>query len=443
MDSSKRFLCTFDFLNQILTMTRDTEIFELIEAEKQRQINGIELIASENFASDQVMEAAGSVLTNKYAEGYPGKRYYGGCEIVDVVEQLAIDRAKELYGAEYANVQPHSGSQANTAVFAACLNPGDKILGFDLSHGGHLTHGSPVNFSGKLYKPHFYGVEKETGVLNYDKIQEIANEVKPQMIIAGASAYSRDIDFKRFREIADSVGALLLADISHPSGMIAKGILNDPIPHCHIVTSTTHKTLRGPRGGLILMGKDFENPFGIKLKNGKLRKMSALLNGAVFPGNQGGPLEHIIAAKAIAFGEALSDDFLHYQIQVKKNAAAMAAAFVERGYQLISGGTDNHCMLIDLRNKNITGKEAEAALGVADITVNKNMVPFDDKSPFVTSGIRVGTPAITTRGLKEDDMSTIVEFIDQAIQNFENEEVLEKIASKVHEFMSHRPLFLA
>ena len=323
------------------------------------------------------------------------------------------------------------------------MQPGDKILGFDLSHGGHLTHGSPVNFSGKLYKAHFYGVEKETGVLNYDNIQEIANEVKPQMIIAGASAYSRDIDFKRFREIADSVGALLLADISHPSGMIAKGILNDPIPHCHIVTTTTHKTLRGPRGGLILMGKDFENPFGITLKSGKLRKMSALLNGAVFPGNQGGPLEHIIAAKAIAFGEALTDEFLHYQIQVKKNAAAMAAAFVEKDYQLISGGTDNHVMLIDLRNKNITGKEAEAALGKADITVNKNMVPFDDKSPFITSGIRIGTPAVTTRGLKEEDMIKIVEFIDDAIKNFENEEALEAIASKVHDFMSHRPLFVA
>lgn len=422
-------------------MQRDTEIFELIEAEKKRQLNGLELIASENFVSDQVMEAAGSVLTNKYAEGYPNKRYYGGCEVVDIVEQLAIDRAKELYGAEYVNVQPHSGSQANTAVFAACLQPGDHILGFDLSHGGHLTHGSPVNFSGKLYKPHFYGVEKETGVLNYDKIQEIANEVQPKMIIAGASAYSRDINFERFREIADSVGALLLADISHPSGMIAKGILNDPMPHCHIVTTTTHKTLRGPRGGMILMGKDFENPFGLKLKNGNLKKMSALLNGAVFPGNQGGPLEHIIAAKAIAFGEALSDEFLHYQIQVKKNAAAMAAAFVAKGYHLISGGTDNHMMLIDLRNKNITGKEAEAALGKAEITVNKNMVPFDDKSPFVTSGIRVGTPAITTRGLKEEDMQIVVELIDEAIQNFENEEILNNIAEKVHNFMSHRPLF--
>ena len=423
-------------------MQRDTEIFELIDAERERQINGIELIASENFASTQVMEAAGSVLTNKYAEGYPNKRYYGGCEIVDVVEQLAIDRAKELYGAEYANVQPHSGSQANTAVFAACLNPGDKILGFDLSHGGHLTHGSPVNFSGKLYKPHFYGVEKNTGVLNYDKIQEIANQVKPQMIIAGASAYSRDMNFKRFREIADSVGALLLADISHPSGMIAKGILNDPLPHCHIVTTTTHKTLRGPRGGLILMGEDFDNPFGLTLKSGKPKKMSTLLNAAVFPGNQGGPLEHIIAAKAIAFGEALSDEFLHYQIQVKKNAAAMAKAFVSKGYHLISGGTDNHVMLIDLRNKNITGKAAEAALGKADITVNKNMVPFDDQSPFVTSGIRIGTPAITTRGLKEDDMITIVELIDQAILNHDNDDTLQKIADKVHSFMSHRPLFV-
>ena len=422
-------------------MQRDTEIFELIDAEKERQLNGLELIASENFVSDQVMEAAGSVLTNKYAEGYPQKRYYGGCQIVDIVEQLAIDRAKELYGAEYANVQPHSGSQANTAVFHACLQPGDKILGFDLSHGGHLTHGSPVNFSGKLYEPHFYGVEKETGVLNYDTIQEIATKVQPKMIIAGASAYSRDIDFKRFRKIADSVNALLLADISHPSGMIAKGILNDPLPHCHIVTTTTHKTLRGPRGGMILMGKDFDNPFGLKLKNGNLKKMSALLNGGVFPGNQGGPLEHIIAAKAIAFSEALTDDFLHYQIQVKKNAAAMAKEFVAKGYHLISGGTDNHMMLIDLRNKNITGKDAEAALEKAEITVNKNMVPFDDKSPFVTSGIRIGTPAVTTRGLKEEDMKTVVEFIDTVIQDFQNEETLQVVSEKVHDFMSHRPLF--
>ncbi len=422
-------------------MQRDSQIFDLIAAEKERQINGLELIASENFTSEQVMEAAGSVLTNKYAEGYPNKRYYGGCEVVDLVEQLAIDRAKELYGAEYVNVQPHSGSQANTAVFAAVLQPGDKILGFDLSHGGHLTHGSPVNFSGKLYKPSFYGVEKETGVLNYDTIQEIALKEQPKLIIAGASAYSRDIDFKRFRVIADSVGALLLADISHPSGMIAKGILNDPLPHCHIVTTTTHKTLRGPRGGMIMMGKDFENPFGLTLKNGTLKMMSSLLDGAVFPGNQGGPLEHIIAAKAIAFGEALTDEFLHYQIQVKKNAAAMAKAFVSRGYELISGGTDNHMMLIDLRNKNITGKDAEKALGKADITVNKNMVPFDDKSPFVTSGIRVGTPAVTTRGLKEADMETVVAFIDEVIMHYENDEVLEAVAEKVNDMMSERPLF--
>jgi glycine hydroxymethyltransferase len=422
-------------------MQRDEQIFELIEAEKDRQLHGIELIASENFVSDQVMEAAGSVLTNKYAEGYPGKRYYGGCEVVDEVEQIAIDRAKALFGAEYANVQPHSGSQANTAVYHACLKPGDKILGFDLSHGGHLTHGSPVNFSGKLYNPVFYGVEEETGVLNYDNIQEIATKEKPQLIIAGASAYSRDIDFKRFREIADSVGAILLADISHPSGLIAKGILNDPMPHCHIVTTTTHKTLRGPRGGMILMGKDFENPFGITLKNGKPRMMSSLLDSGVFPGNQGGPLEHIIAAKAIAFGEALTDDFLHYMLQVKKNAAAMAKAFVDRGYNIISGGTDNHMMLIDLRNKNITGKDAEQALVKADITVNKNMVPFDDKSPFVTSGIRIGTPAITTRGLKESDMEAIVNLIDEVITNHEDEDKLDTIAVKVNAMMSDLPLF--
>ncbi len=423
-------------------MQRDEQIFELIEAEKERQLDGIELIASENFVSDQVMEAAGSVLTNKYAEGYPGKRYYGGCEIVDEVEQLAIDRAKALFGAEYANVQPHSGSQANTAVYHACLNPGDKILGFDLSHGGHLTHGSPVNFSGKLYNPVFYGVEEATGVLNYDKIQEIATKEQPKLIIAGASAYSRDIDFKRFRKIADSVNAILLADISHPAGLIAKGILNDPIPHCHIVTTTTHKTLRGPRGGMILMGKDFDNPFGIKLKNGNLRKMSSLLDSGVFPGNQGGPLEHIIAAKAIAFGEALTDEFMTYMLQVKKNADAMAKAFVARDYKIISGGTDNHMMLIDLRNKNITGKDAEKALVKADITVNKNMVPFDDKSPFVTSGIRVGTPAITTRGLKENDMEGIVALIDEVIMNYENESVLETIAAKVNAMMSDLSLFV-
>ena len=423
-------------------MQRDEQIFELIEAERARQINGIELIASENFTSEQVMEATGSVLTNKYAEGYPGKRYYGGCEVVDEVEQIAIDRAKTLFGAAWANVQPHSGSQANTAVFHACLNVGDKILGFDLSHGGHLTHGSPVNFSGRLYDPVFYGVDKETGVLNYDKIQEIATKEQPKLIIAGASAYSRDIDFKRFRAIADSVGAILLADISHPSGLIAKGILNDPIPHCHIVTTTTHKTLRGPRGGLIMMGKDFENPFGITLKSGKVRMMSSLLDSAIFPGNQGGPLEHVIAGKAIAFGEALTDEFLHYILQVKKNADAMAKAFVKRDYHLISGGTDNHMMLIDLRNKNITGKDAEQALVKADITVNKNMVPFDTQSPFVTSGIRVGTPAITTRGLVESDMETVVDLIDQVLNNHDDDAKLEAISKQVHELMSHRPLFV-
>lgn len=422
-------------------MQHDEQIFELIQAEKERQLNGLELIASENFVSDQVMEAAGSVLTNKYAEGYPGKRYYGGCEVVDEVEQIAIDRAKTLFGAAYVNVQPHSGSQANTAVYHACLKPGDKILGFDLSHGGHLTHGSPVNFSGIIYNPVFYGVEEATGVLNYDKIQDIATKEKPQLIIAGASAYSRDIDFKRFRVIADSVGALLLADISHPSGLIAKGILNDPLPHCHIVTTTTHKTLRGPRGGMILMGQDFDNPFGLKLKNGNLRKMSSLLDSGVFPGNQGGPLEHIIAAKAIAFGEALTDEFMHYMLQVKKNADAMAKAFVSRDYKIISGGTDNHMMLIDLRNKNITGKEAEQALVKADITVNKNMVPFDDKSPFVTSGIRVGTAAVTTRGLLENEMETIVGLIDQVINNHDNESILEEVATKVNTMMSGLPLF--
>jgi glycine hydroxymethyltransferase len=399
------------------------------------------LIASENFTSEQVMEATGSVLTNKYAEGYPGKRYYGGCEVVDEVEQIAIDRAKTLFGAAWANVQPHSGSQANTAVFHACLKVGDKILGFDLSHGGHLTHGSPVNFSGRLYDPVFYGVEKETGVLNYDKIQEIATKEQPKLIIAGASAYSRDIDFERFRVIADSVGAILLADISHPSGLIAKGILNDPLPHCHIVTTTTHKTLRGPRGGLIMMGKDFENPFGITLKSGKVRMMSSLLDSAIFPGNQGGPLEHVIAGKAIAFGEALTDEFLHYILQVKKNADAMAKAFVKRDYHLISGGTDNHMMLIDLRNKNITGKDAEQALVKADITVNKNMVPFDTRSPFVTSGIRVGTPAITTRGMVEADMETVVELIDQVLNNHEDEAKLKAISEQVNALMSHRPLF--
>ncbi len=423
-------------------MQRDKQIFDLILEEQDRQIHGLELIASENFVSDEVIEAAGSVLTNKYAEGYPGKRYYGGCEVVDIVEQIAIDRAKELFGAAYANVQPHSGSQANASVFHACLQPGDKILGFDLSHGGHLTHGSPVNFSGRVYNPVFYGVEKETGRLNYDKIQEIATKEQPKLIIAGASAYSRDMDFARFREIADSVGAILMADISHPAGLIAKGLLNDPIPHCHVVTTTTHKTLRGPRGGLILMGKDFENPWGLKTPKGDIRMMSSLLDLAVFPGNQGGPLMHIIAAKAVAFGEALQDEFFTYARQLQKNANAMADAFVKRGYDIISGGTDNHMMLIDLRNKGISGKDAENALVKAEITVNKNMVPFDDKSPFVTSGIRVGTAAITTRGLVEEDMETIVAMIDKVLTNHTNEAVIEAVAEEVNEMMSERAIFV-
>ena len=420
---------------------RDTTIFDLINKEEERQLNGVELIASENFTSPAVMEATGSVLTNKYAEGYPGKRYYGGCEVVDQIEQIAIDRAKELFGAAYANVQPHSGSQANTAVFHAFIKPGDKILGFDLSHGGHLTHGSPVNFSGRLYKAHFYGVQEATGLLDYDNILEIAKEVKPHMIIAGASAYSRDIDFEKFRAIADEVGAFLLADISHPSGLIATGILNDPIPHCHVVTTTTHKTLRGPRGGLIMMGEDFDNPFGVTLKDGTPRKMSHLLDMAVFPGNQGGPLEHVIAAKAIAFGEALEPSFKDYMHQVKKNADAMAKAFVKRDYHLISGGTDNHMMLIDLGNKNITGKAAEQALVKAEITANKNMVPFDQRSPFVTSGIRVGTAAITTRGLKESDMEIIVALIDRVISNHEDAQTLNEVGTAVHELMKGRALF--
>ena len=422
-------------------MTNTEQIFDLISKEENRQLNGIELIASENFTSPDVMRATGSVLTNKYAEGYPGKRYYGGCEVVDDIESIAINRAKELFGADYANVQPHSGSQANTAVYHAFLNPGDKILGFDLSHGGHLTHGSPVNFSGRLYNPVFYGVNEITGELDYDNILDIAKRENPKMIIAGASAYSRDMDFKKFREIADSIGAFLLADISHPSGLIAKGILNDPIPHCHVVTTTTHKTLRGPRGGLILMGNDFDNPFGIKLKNGSLKKMSSLLDMAVFPGNQGGPLEHVIAGKAIAFGEALTDEFMSYMVQVRQNAKSMAKEFIKRNYKIISGGTDNHMMLIDLRNKNISGKDAELALVKADITANKNMVPFDDKSPFVTSGIRFGTPAITTRGLKEDDMIYIVELIDEVITNNNNVKVLAEIKKKVNELMHGRPLF--
>lgn len=423
-------------------MRNDQEIFDLILDEQDRQIHGLELIASENFVSDQVMEAAGSCLTNKYAEGYPGKRYYGGCEVVDIIEQIAIDRAKALFGAEYVNVQPHSGSQANTAVFAACLKPGDKILGFDLSHGGHLTHGSPVNFSGKLYQTSFYGVERETGRFDYDKIQEIATKEQPKLIIAGASAYCRDMDFVRFRKIADSVGALLLADISHPAGLIAKGLMNDPMPHCHIVTTTTHKTLRGPRGGMIMMGKDFENPWGLTGPKGEVRMMSTLLDLSVFPGNQGGPLMHIIAAKAVAFGEALTDEFFHYAMQVQKNAKAMAEAFVARDYNLISGGTDNHMMLIDLRNKGITGKEAENALVKAEITVNKNMVPFDDKSPFTTSGIRIGTPAITTRGLVESDMEKVVELIDRVLSNINNEEIITEVGEEVNAMMSERAIFV-
>ena len=422
-------------------MYQDKEIFDLIGKEKKRQSNGIELIASENFTSPSVMNATGSVLTNKYAEGYPGKRYYGGCEIVDEIETIAINRAKTLFGASYANVQPHSGSQANTAVYHAFIKPGDKILGFDLSHGGHLTHGSPVNFSGRLYNPVFYGVQKDSGTLNYQNIMDIAQQEKPKMIIAGASAYSRDINFKKFREIADSVGAFLLADISHPSGLIAKGILSDPIPHCHVVTTTTHKTLRGPRGGLILIGEDYDNPFGEKLKNGSYKKMSSLLNLAVFPGNQGGPLEHVVAAKAVGFGEALTDDFLKYMLNVRSNAKTMANEFIKRGYNIISGGTDNHMMLIDLRNKNISGKDAELALVKADITANKNMVPFDDKSPFVTSGIRFGTPAITTRGLDEEDMVKIVDLIDHVIKNHENLNEVFEVKKMVNNLMDGRPLF--
>ena len=425
-----------------MNLVRDKKIFDLIESEKNRQVNGIELIASENFTSSQVMEATGSVLTNKYAEGYPGKRYYGGCEVVDKIETIAIERAKSLFGACYANVQPHSGSQANTAVYHAFLKPGDKIMGFDLAHGGHLTHGSPVNFSGRLYKAVFYGVDKETGLLNYDSISKIAEKEKPNMIIAGASAYSRDMNFKKFREIADNIGAFLLADISHPSGLIAKGILNDPLPYCHVVTTTTHKTLRGPRGGLIVMGNDFENPFNLKLKNGNLKMMSALLDSAIFPGNQGGPLEHVIGAKAIAFGEALTDDFLNYIIRVKENADAMAKSLIKRGYNLISDGTDNHMMLVDLRNKKISGKDAEKALVKADITANKNMVPFDEKSPFVTSGIRFGTPAITTRGINKSDIDEIVELIDIVINNAGNEKVILSVKKRVNHLMKDRPLFV-
>lgn len=422
-------------------MNRDEKIFDLIEQERNRQTHGIELIASENFVSDQVMEAMGSVLTNKYAEGFPKRRYYGGCEVVDQVEQLAIDRAKELFGVEYANVQPHSGSQANAAVMLGVLKPGDKILGFNLSHGGHLTHGSPVNFSGKLYETSFYSVEEESGQVNYDTIAETAAKEKPQLIICGASAYSRDWDYKRFREIADSVGALLLADISHPAGLIAAGILNNPVEHCHILTTTTHKTLRGPRGGMIMIGKDFENPWGLTTPKGKVRMMSSIMDSAVFPGSQGGPLEHVIAAKAIAFGEALKPEFKGYTEQVVKNAAVMAQCFVDKGYKVISGGTENHCMLLDLRSKGITGKEAENTLVLADITVNKNMVPFDDKSPFVTSGMRVGTPALTTRGIKEDTIPQIVDLIDEVLMNIDNEAVITTVRKKVNDLMSQYPLF--
>lgn len=422
-------------------MHKDEQIFELINREYHRQKNGLELIASENFVSNQVMEAMGSCLTNKYAEGLPKKRYYGGCEVVDEVEQLAIERVKELFGAVWANVQPHSGAQANAAVMLACLKPGDKILGFDLSHGGHLTHGSPVNFSGKLYQPSFYGVEKETGRIDFNKVVEIARREKPKLIICGASSYSRDWDYAMLRAAADEVGAILLADISHPAGLIAKGLLNDPLKHCHIVTSTTHKTLRGPRGGVILMGKDFENPWGEKTPKGELKMMSTMLDAAVFPGTQGGPLEHVIAAKAVAFYEDLQESYKDYTRQIIRNAQAMAKAFVERGYHIISGGTDNHLMLIDLRNKNITGKVAEQALVKADITVNKNMVPFDDKSPFVTSGIRIGTAAITTRGMKEEHMETIVSLIDEVIQAPEDEKVIAGVKSQVNQLMAGFEMF--
>ena len=422
-------------------MKNDQIIFDLIAKEDKRQRNGIELIASENFVSDEVMQAMGSCLTNKYAEGYPSKRYYGGCEVVDEVEQLAIDRAKELFGVEYVNVQPHSGSQANAAVLLACLNPGDKILGFNLSHGGHLTHGSPVNFSGKLYKTSFYNVEEESGKVDYDKVEETAITEQPKLIICGASAYSQDWDYARFRKIADKIGALLMADIAHPAGLIAAQLLNNPAPHCHILTTTTHKTLRGPRGGMIMMGKDFENPWGLKTPKGKIRMMSSILNSGVFPGSQGGPLEHVIAAKAIAFGEALKPEFRLYGEQVIKNAKVMAQCFIEKGYKVISGGTENHCMLIDLRSKNVTGKDAENALVKADITANKNMVPFDTQSPFITSGVRVGTPAITTRGVKEDVIPTIVDLIDKVIMNVEDEQILNEVKTKVNELMSTYPIF--
>ena len=421
-------------------MNNDKEIFDLIQKEKERQINGLELIASENFASENVMKATGSVLTNKYAEGYPGKRYYGGCEVVDEVENIAISRLKDLFSVEYANVQPHSGSQANTAVFDAFLKPGDKILGLDLSHGGHLTHGSPVNFSGKIYNSSFYTLNKD-GVFDYEQILQRAKEENPNLIIVGASAYSRDIDFSKFREIADEVGSILHADIAHPSGLIAKGLLSDPVPYCDVITSTTHKTLRGPRGGIIMMGKDFDNPFGLKFKNGNLKKMSSVLDGAIFPGNQGGPLEHVIAAKAVAFGEALDPSFKNYAKQIQMNTKKLSSDLVDLGFNIVSGGTDNHLLLIDLRNKNVTGKDAEASLGLANITVNKNMVPYDDQSPFVTSGIRIGTPAITTRGLKEEDMGFIAESINDVINNYEDDQKLNSISDNVKSEMKDRPLF--
>lgn len=419
----------------------DSKISELIDKEKARQMRGLELIASENFVSPYVLQAAGSVLTNKYAEGLPNKRYYAGCEVVDEVESLAIERAKDLFRAEWVNVQPHSGAQANAAVMLAVLNAGDKILGFDLSHGGHLTHGSPVNFSGKLYQASFYGVEKETGIIDYNKVAETAAKEKPKLLICGASAYSRDWDYAALRQIADKVGALLLADISHPSGLIARGLLNDPIKHSHIITTTTHKTLRGPRGGMIMVGEDFENPFGKTNPKGKLRMISELLDSGVFPGTQGGPLEHIIAAKAVAYEEALSDDYMHYILQVQKNADLLADLLLDRGYQIISGGTDNHLMLIDLRNKGITGKDAENALVRADITVNKNMVPFDDKSPMVTSGIRIGVPAVTTRGLKEENMKKIAALIDKVLTNHTNEATIGQVKNEVNEWMSSLSLF--
>lgn len=422
-------------------MEKDKEIFSLINKEKKRQQHGIELIASENFVSKQVMQAMGSCLTNKYAEGYPGKRYYGGCEVVDQIEQIAIDRAKTLFNAEWVNVQPHSGAQANAAVMLALLNPGDKILGFDLSHGGHLTHGSPVNFSGKLYAPSFYGVRKETGQVDYDAMEATAKKEKPKLMIAGASSYSRDWDFIRMRKIADEVGALLMADIAHPAGLIARGLLNDPLPYCHVVTTTTHKTLRGPRGGMIMMGKDFENPMGFKTPKGEIKMMSALFDSAVFPGTQGGPLEHVIAAKAVAFGEDLTDDYFKYCVQMVKNARAMAAAFIDLGYKVISDGTDNHSMLIDLRSKNVTGKLAENILVKADITVNKNMVPFDDKSPFITSGIRVGTPAMTSRGVKEKDCQKMVKLIDEVLMNHDNPKKVEAVKKKVNTMMEKFPLY--